>query len=399
MSKSVINEALIALSIKKLKEEISLLKRTPKRGRQGIPGLDGVQGEQGLRGPQGLIGEQGIPGIKGDKGIKGDHGDKGIQGEQGLQGLIGEQGLQGLQGTEGEKGDIGERGLQGYAGPRGYDGEKGDKGEEGSQGSQGLQGFKGETGPQGERGLIGEQGIQGLIGPQGLQGLIGEQGEKGLRGLTGPIGPSGKDGKDGIDAKVTFDDIKPVLEDYTTKKDYKKFVDTTNTSLRKLGTYYPGGGGGLGEKDVIAIAKQYGGGDGTDVDLSAVAQHIIPATDSSYDLGTASKKWRDLHLSGSSIFLGESTIKSEGGSLKIMDPGGNEIKRVLNNTTTIPTGDLRNTEGDTDNRAREDDGGSTLGSRDRDEFGADLRTQYDCLEPHGQFKSLDYGAGEAHVGA
>ena len=48
---------------------------------------------------------------------------------------------------------------------------------------------------------------------------------------------------------------------------------------------------------------------------------------------------------------------------------------------------------------REDDNTKSLGGVDRDAFGADLRTMYDCMEPHGVFQTLDYGAGESHVGA
>ena len=39
-----------------------------------------------------------------------------------------------------------------------------------------------------------------------------------------------------------------------------------------------------------------GGGSGTDVDLSAVAQNIVPDADGTRDLGTSSKKWRDLYF-------------------------------------------------------------------------------------------------------
>jgi len=42
------------------------------------------------------------------------------------------------------------------------------------------------------------------------------------------------------------------------------------------------------------------------VNLSSVAQDILPDTDSSRDLGSPTKKWKDLHLSGNTIFLGDS---------------------------------------------------------------------------------------------
>ncbi len=49
--------------------------------------------------------------------------------------------------------------------------------------------------------------------------------------------------------------------------------------------------------------------DGHTVTLSA---NLIPSTDGVYDLGSASKKWKDLHLTGSSIKLGGITISDLG---------------------------------------------------------------------------------------
>jgi len=47
------------------------------------------------------------------------------------------------------------------------------------------------------------------------------------------------------------------------------------------------------------------------VDLSAVAQSIVPAANVTYDLGTANLRWRDLYLSGNTIDLGGAKIKSD----------------------------------------------------------------------------------------
>ena len=49
-----------------------------------------------------------------------------------------------------------------------------------------------------------------------------------------------------------------------------------------------------------------------DLDLSEVSQSIIPDTDEAYDLGSSTKKWRDLYLSGSTIFLGDIQLKDNG---------------------------------------------------------------------------------------
>jgi hypothetical protein len=46
------------------------------------------------------------------------------------------------------------------------------------------------------------------------------------------------------------------------------------------------------------------------VDLSAVDQHILPDTDVTYDLGSATNRFRDLYLSGNTINLGGATISA-----------------------------------------------------------------------------------------
>lgn len=43
-------------------------------------------------------------------------------------------------------------------------------------------------------------------------------------------------------------------------------------------------------------------------DPSLIDTSLLPDTDVSYDLGSSTKKWRDLYLSGTTIYLGDSTI-------------------------------------------------------------------------------------------
>jgi hypothetical protein len=71
---------------------------------------------------------------------------------------------------------------------------------------------------------------------------------------------------------------------------------------------------------------------------------IVPDTDVAYDLGSATNRFRDLYLSGSTIDLGGTTLSIVGGNLQI---GGTDIKDVvtaagidyteIQNTPTIPT--------------------------------------------------------------
>lgn len=45
--------------------------------------------------------------------------------------------------------------------------------------------------------------------------------------------------------------------------------------------------------------------------LSTGVNDILPAADSAYDLGSPSKKWKDLYLSGSSLYLGDESLTSK----------------------------------------------------------------------------------------
>lgn len=53
--------------------------------------------------------------------------------------------------------------------------------------------------------------------------------------------------------------------------------------------------------------------------------HLLPSVDETYDLGSPSKKWRDLHLSGSSIFLGDAKLSVQGGTLQVLESGSDDI--------------------------------------------------------------------------
>ncbi len=79
------------------------------------------------------------------------------------------------------------------------------------------------------------------------------------------------------------------------------------------------------------------------VNLSSVAQDILPDTDSSRDLGSPTKKWKDLHLSGNTIFLGDSgsISASTGGeiilpSIKI-GTGDNAVKLEADGSGKLKT--------------------------------------------------------------
>ena len=259
------------------------------QGLQGDRGLQGPQGPRGFLGPQGEIGPQGDQGIQGEPGLLGEQGPQGLQGEQGIQGEQGPQGEQGLpgldgiDGKDGEQGPQGEQGIQGEQGPQGEQGIQGEKGDKGDKGDQGLMGMLGPLGPKGEQGVQGEVGPQGEQGEQGLQGekgekgdtgpqgLQGEQGPQGEQGIQGEVGPEGPQGEKGDDADVTKE-----LEEID-----KRFNNLSSQ---------------------IADAKM-SSNDGGGLDPNKINASLIPTRSAHFNLGSASKPWKDLFLSENSLKL------------------------------------------------------------------------------------------------
>ena len=77
--------------------------------------------------------------------------------------------------------------------------------------------------------------------------------------------------------------------------------------------------------------------------FTRISSDLIPLADSTYDLGTSSLKWKDLYLSGSSIFLGDVTLKDDGGSLAVQTSSGGAVDlsaRSLNADSATITGNI-----------------------------------------------------------
>ena len=50
---------------------------------------------------------------------------------------------------------------------------------------------------------------------------------------------------------------------------------------------------------------------------------LLPIDDALYDLGSAGKQWKDLHLTGTTIYLGGLQIQNQGGTFKFLQADGN----------------------------------------------------------------------------
>lgn len=82
----------------------------------------------------------------------------------------------------------------------------------------------------------------------------------------------------------------------------------------------------------------------SDSDFSNVNQHFIPLVDSVYDLGSPTKKWRDLYLSGKSLHLGDTTITNDGSNLQFGRPI--EAQIILNNSLDVKTNVIQSSTSD-----------------------------------------------------
>ena len=104
------------------------------------------------------------------------------------------------------------------------------------------------------------------------------------------------------------------------------------------------GADGLDSSSIIGLVDSaYVASRTTSVDFLAVSSNILPDADSSRDLGSPTKKWKDLHLSGNTLFLGDSgsISASTGGeiilpSLKI-GTGDNAVKLEADATGKLKT--------------------------------------------------------------
>ena len=140
-------------------------------------------------------------------------------------------------------------------------------------------------------------------------------------------------------------------------------VDTTNvasnsilkfdTSSNKFVVATDIGGSGEGSNNFIAlidtplnyvnsankIVKVNDSGNGiefaSDSDVFVgISSNLVPLTDSAFDLGDSDKRWKDLHLSGSTIFLGNIKLKDSGGNFVIKGLSDSSIGTDLSSNTT-----------------------------------------------------------------
>ena len=68
--------------------------------------------------------------------------------------------------------------------------------------------------------------------------------------------------------------------------------------------------------------------------LPSIGSNIIPSADSAYDLGSPTNKWKELYLSGKTIYLGGVRLEDHNNQLRVLDSVGNVVKFAMTSNTT-----------------------------------------------------------------
>ena len=79
---------------------------------------------------------------------------------------------------------------------------------------------------------------------------------------------------------------------------------------------------------------------------------ILPDSNEAYDLGSATKRWKDLYLSGSTLVLGDIRLKDSGGIPSFEALGGGKVKIDLSAMTTADLSEDNSAKYFTETRAR-----------------------------------------------
>ena len=68
--------------------------------------------------------------------------------------------------------------------------------------------------------------------------------------------------------------------------------------------------------------------------LPSIGSNIIPSADSAYDLGSPTNKWKELYLSGKTLYLGGVRLEDHNSQLRVLDSNGVVVKFAMTSNTT-----------------------------------------------------------------
>ena len=128
-------------------------------------------------------------------------------------------------------------------------------------------------------------------------------------------------------ALQTNNDVEIRGGDLTTNQSTFNLINTNATTVNFAGGANTVNVAAAGSATNIAGALNVTG-------ITTVSNHIIPGVDVTYDLGSATNRFRDLYLSGSTLSLGGGTISFDGTSFNFQ--GGTSVgQRVETSSTTF----------------------------------------------------------------
>lgn len=78
-------------------------------------------------------------------------------------------------------------------------------------------------------------------------------------------------------------------------------------------------------------------------DFGSMTTNLIPSANVTYDLGSPDMAWRDLYLSGNTIFIGGTTISSDTGKIAFTDKTSGDLIPVQAKELKIGTGNTATT--------------------------------------------------------
>ncbi len=213
-------------------------------------------------------------------------------------------------------------------------------------------------------------GAQGIQGPAGSTGLTGATGLAGATGATG-IGATGATGPAGTSANISVLDEGNLVVGTVTSLNFVGAGITANATGSNVTVTVTatGSGGGFHYANTAPASPQAGdrwvnsdtlrefvyvndgdssqwietvrstqqgatGATGPGANLAALSGNLIPNANLQYDIGTTSMRWRDLYLSGNTIYLGEAILGSTGNAITL--PVGTKI----GNNPVVTTADV-----------------------------------------------------------
>ena len=69
-------------------------------------------------------------------------------------------------------------------------------------------------------------------------------------------------------------------------------------------------------------------------ETNTIGSSLIPSTDSAHDLGSPTNKWKELYLSGKTLYLGGVRLEDHNTQLRVLDSAGNVVKVALTSNST-----------------------------------------------------------------